>query len=270
VKEMIGIQSGGGPSFDRINYEAEVAAANRLFAVAFREAQASYHQAVEASECKSEMAKLPEQAKAGQTAAAVLVLLCVPALHTAREASTRIQANLAGVQLLTAIRRFEVAHGYLPDSLEEAVSETILETIPSDPFSGQPMRYAIIDGKPTVYSVGKDLNDDGGRADWRYGQQPGDYLFSLTPLPGTGPRPKVAAAGEASDTPATTTEIPASKPTSAPRVWTSIVGTTLEAEFVELEDSVAVLKKGDGSVLRVPLDKLSEQDRRWIRQADEK
>jgi len=160
VKEMIGIQSGGGPSFDRINYEAEVAAANRLFAVAFREAQASYHQAVEASECKSEMAKLTEQAKAGQTDAAVLVLLCVPALHTAREASTRIQANLAGVQLLTAIRRFEVAHGYLPDSLEEAVSETILETIPSDPFSGQPMRYAIIDGKPTVYSVGKDLNDD--------------------------------------------------------------------------------------------------------------
>ena len=239
---------------------------NNCIAAAFREAQTPYHQIAQASETKSEIAKLTERVKAGEADAAVLFLLFVPTLDTLREASTRSRANLVGVQLLTAIRRFELAHGYLPASLDEAASETILKTVPTDSYSGQPMRYAIINGKPTVYSVGKDLNDDGGRADWKYGQQPGDYLFALAPLPGTGPRPKVAAVPETTDTPVATPAQPTPKPTSAPRVWTSTVGTKVKAEFVEVQDNIAVLKKSDGRVLRVPLDKLSEQDREWIRQ----
>ncbi|MBC8868879.1 MAG: hypothetical protein H8E44_05650 [Planctomycetes bacterium] len=267
VEKLIGVAPGRGPSLERISIDAEVAALNRVFTSAFREAPAPYHQIAQSNATKSEIAKLTERAKAGQADAAVLVLLFVPALDAVREASTRSQANLAGVQLLTAVRRFEVAHGYLPESLDEVASETILKTVPTDPYSGRPMCYAIIDGKPTVYSVGKDLKDDGGRTDWKYGQQPGDYLLPLTPLPGTGPRPKTAATPKAGDTPRTTPAQPTPKPTSAPRVWTSTVGTTVEAEFVELQDNVAVLKKGDGSVLRVTLDNLSEQDREWIRQA---
>ena len=40
-----------------------------------------------------------------------------------------------------------------------------LPRVPIDPYSGQPLRMAIIDGEPVIYSVGKDGRDDGGRID---------------------------------------------------------------------------------------------------------
>jgi len=51
------------------------------------------------------------------------------------------------------------------------------------------MRYAVVAEKPTVYSIGKDFKDDGGQVDARLGVQPGDYLFVLTPRPGTNLTP---------------------------------------------------------------------------------
>jgi hypothetical protein len=39
----------------------------------------------------------------------------------------------------------------------------------------------------------------------------------------------------------------------------------LEAEFVLIERNLAVLKKKDGSTIRVPLAKLSPDDQEWIR-----
>ena len=96
-------------------------------------------------------------------------------------ANRRAQTQLAGVQALIALRRYELAHGMLPSSLEGAAAESALRSVPLDPYSGQPLRYAVVDGKPTIYSVGKDLKDDGGRLDWKGGAQPGDCLFILAP-----------------------------------------------------------------------------------------
>ena len=39
-----------------------------------------------------------------------------------------------------------------------------LSEVPSDPFSGQAFMMRAIDGKPIVYSVGPDENDDQGRS----------------------------------------------------------------------------------------------------------
>ncbi len=248
-----------GRSPESIDYEAEKAACNRVFSLLLREAQAPYHELAATSEFKTEMGKLSDEAKKGE--GAVVVLLYGPSLEVAREAATRAKANLAGVQLLTAIRRYELAHGKLPASLDEAVADTVLKTVPADPYSGQPMRFAIVNRKATVYSTGKDLKDDGGRSDWKFGTQPGDYLFAMGPLPGVRPRPEAAAA---QPRPQGEQAVPAK--TAQVRTWTSTIGTKLEADFIGVEDDVALLKKRDGKVLRVPLEKLSEQDRAWIHQ----
>ncbi len=63
---------------------------------------------------------------------------------------------------------------------------------------------------------------------------------------------------------------PAADPTVQPaggtfREWTSTAATRIEAAFVELQNTVVVLKKRDGSMLRVPFDKLSPPDQRWVR-----
>lgn len=53
------------------------------------------------------------------------------------------------------------AHGSYPASREEFSAEA-RERWPADPFDGKPMRYALRDGRPVIYSVGSDRDDDLG------------------------------------------------------------------------------------------------------------
>jgi len=61
-----------------------------------------------------------------------------------------------------AVRRFELAHGKLPEKLEELVPEYIAST-PLDPYNGQPIRWN--KGNQTLYSVYENKTDDGGHID---------------------------------------------------------------------------------------------------------
>jgi len=178
------------------------------------------------------------------------------------DADRRARTNLAALQMLVALKRYEITHGHLPANLDTAAGETALKTIPTDPYSQSPLKYSVINGKPTIYSVGKDLKDDGGKVDWNLGKQPGDFLFVLSLRTDTKlTPPPVAAATPAKSAP------PATRPEPVIREWTSTVGSKIEAEFVGVENGVAKLKKRDGSELRVPLDKLSDADQQWIRSA---
>ena len=50
-----------------------------------------------------------------------------------------------------------------------------------------------------------------------------------------------------------------------PRVWTSLDGRTLEAEFVAGTDrNVTLKRKTDGRRFTLRLDKISEEDRKWV------
>jgi hypothetical protein len=53
-------------------------------------------------------------------------------------------------------------HGAYPATLAE-LSPTLLPRVPADRITGKPIRYLLVDGKPIVYSVGVDRDDDGGR-----------------------------------------------------------------------------------------------------------
>ena len=77
-------------------------------------------------------------------------------------AGERLATNRAAV-IVVAIERFKRAHGgALPPSLDALVPD-YLDTIPEDPFDGQILRFAQSDGSYTVYSVGIDQRDDGGK-----------------------------------------------------------------------------------------------------------
>lgn len=67
-------------------------------------------------------------------------------------------ATLTTIALTLAKRRT----GAYPTSLE-ALTPELLPAIPPDIFDGRPIRYALVDGSPVVYSIGVDRKDDGGR-----------------------------------------------------------------------------------------------------------
>lgn len=72
-----------------------------------------------------------------------------------------------------AVERFRLAHGQLPENLNELVPQFI-SAVPIDPFDGQPLRYHRLSKGYVIYSIGSDGQDDGGRekpADWKSGDK---------------------------------------------------------------------------------------------------
>ena len=91
--------------------------------------------------------------------------------------STALTRNTQG---LVAVRRWQLGHGgALPSTLSAAVKEAGLPVIPRDPYDGQPTRFSVVDGRPTVYCVGPDGQDDGGKSDVAKTPQFADVLLRL-------------------------------------------------------------------------------------------
>jgi hypothetical protein len=66
------------------------------------------------------------------------------------------------VSAAVALKRYELRHGQLPQSLALLVPEFLAQA-PHDFMDGQPLRYRVNgDGSFALYSVGEDGQDDGG------------------------------------------------------------------------------------------------------------
>jgi hypothetical protein len=90
------------------------------------------------------------------------------------------QARVRAAIGMVSVRRWQLTHaGEEPKTLEAAARDAKLETVPADPFDGAPLRYAIVDGQPTVYSIGQDGKDDGGKLDNARSPASGDVLLRL-------------------------------------------------------------------------------------------
>jgi len=61
-----------------------------------------------------------------------------------------------------AVERYRLENGQRPHALAELVPQHI-EEVPTDPFSGEALRYKQTENGYIVYSVGPDREDDGGR-----------------------------------------------------------------------------------------------------------
>lgn len=154
------------------NWPVEIAACNAAYAAAISLAAAPLHQFQTDKWTGEVIPKIRAQN-------ARITLLLLPVLDAFVEAMKRDHTHLAAVQCLTAVRRYALAHGSLPVDLAVACREAGMQSVPTDPYSGNAMLYKIIDGKPIVYSVGKDRKDDGGEMDWNYGRTLGDFIFRM-------------------------------------------------------------------------------------------
>jgi len=86
------------------------------------------------------------------------------------------EAVLAAIRLIMACKVYEQRNKELPASLDMLVPEYI-SAIPRDPYDGAPFRYSRSDA--IVYSVGKDLRDNGGSRRIPAGERSDTYYAKL-------------------------------------------------------------------------------------------
>ncbi len=76
-----------------------------------------------------------------------------------------------------AIERFRLRESTLPSTLDELVPD-FLETPPLDPFDGRLLRYQPSAQAYTLYSIGQNEKDDGGKAAFKRFTE-GDTVFRV-------------------------------------------------------------------------------------------
>jgi len=86
-----------------------------------------------------------------------------PALTNATYQVDRVMQHRDGVLIAIALEMYRRRHGAWPAALDEMVP-AFLPAAPVDRCDGRPMRYALVEGRPVVYSIGPDGDDDGGAA----------------------------------------------------------------------------------------------------------
>jgi hypothetical protein len=108
----------------------------------------------------------------------------LPTIEAPIAAAGRVGATLHASQCLIALRRWQLTHGgATARDLATALRDASVPAVPLDPFDGKPMRLVFVEGKPVVYSVGKDGRDDGGLRDSDNDRRGGDLTFRQVPSP---------------------------------------------------------------------------------------
>lgn len=91
------------------------------------------------------------------------------------------RARVSVVQTALAIERFRLANNVLPERLEDMVPVYLTEVLP-DPFDGKALRYKRQPVGYVVYSIGMNLQDDGGSKPAQYNHD-GDIVFEAAGSP---------------------------------------------------------------------------------------
>ena len=90
------------------------------------------------------------------------LLILMPGIKGCYAASQRLTQQRDATLVALALTLFHRRHGAWPERLDDLVPD-LLPAIPADRFTGQPLRYRVVDGRPLVYSVGPDKLDNGGQ-----------------------------------------------------------------------------------------------------------
>ena len=93
-----------------------------------------------------------------------LLKLMEPSVQAARQATLRNTAQQLLFVIHLALHAYQDEHGAWPDTLAKLAPE-ILASIPVDPYSKVPFIYRVEIGAYRLYSVGRNLVDDGGEVD---------------------------------------------------------------------------------------------------------
>jgi len=121
---------------------------------------------------------LNEWKRIGSDFGGVLTQVLLPGLSAIGEQAAVADAKYRACVLGVAAYRYRLKHGAWPEALDKLVPE-LLVAVPLDPFTGKPMIYGTDKaGRRVIYSVGRDLVDDGG-APWDWQDRKGDIGFHL-------------------------------------------------------------------------------------------
>ncbi|MCZ6851752.1 MAG: hypothetical protein O7F17_08935 [Planctomycetota bacterium] len=96
------------------------------------------------------------------TARYLPVALLMPALGKAGVRPQLVTQQRDAMLVVIGLELYRRRSGSWPQSLDMLVPD-LLPAVPPDRFDGRPLRYRLIDGKPLLYSIGSDRDDDGGR-----------------------------------------------------------------------------------------------------------
>jgi hypothetical protein len=93
-------------------------------------------------------------------------------------------ANLRLAQTAVSLEKFRFAHANrYPESLNQ-LTPNYLNAVPADPFDGQGLRYRKAGNGYVLYSIGRNLKDDGGKPG--IGRE-GDIVFAVVKPPPSHP-----------------------------------------------------------------------------------
>jgi hypothetical protein len=106
---------------------------------------------------------------------AVLTRMLLPAMMKMSDAFRRKSAQGRCLLAALAVERYRLEKKAWPDKLADLVPK-YLETVPLDPYDGKPLRYRKRTDGVTVYSIGPDGTDDGGKLDRTNPIKPGTDL----------------------------------------------------------------------------------------------
>ena len=104
--------------------------------------------------------------KSAKSARGIITAVSVPFYGKGIE--IKILAAEAGVGLTNlafAASAYQADHDAYPDSLED-LTPNYISHIPTDPFSGKPLKMTSVEGGLVLYSVGADLRDNGGAKEY--------------------------------------------------------------------------------------------------------
>jgi hypothetical protein len=108
-----------------------------------------------------------------------LALYLVPAVGRYAGEQARSHARMRAARTSLAVEQWRLEHGRWPESLDELVPE-LLESVPTDPFTGEPLRYRRTERGVRVYSLGADGEDQDGIArEERDEPQAADWVHDL-------------------------------------------------------------------------------------------
>jgi hypothetical protein len=85
----------------------------------------------------------------------------MPSIRAAQESVYRSIVFLRSLQILNAIQRYERDH---PGKEPTLADLGLPDEVTTDPFNNQPLRVVKLPQGWSIYSVGKNLKDDGGQA----------------------------------------------------------------------------------------------------------
>jgi len=108
--------------------------------------------------------------------------MLIPALRRVGEIAHRVRTEVGGLITTVAVLGYNKENSRYPESLSELVKAGLLKKLPMDPFSDKALVYRRTDDKFTLYSVGLNFEDDGGKMGTKNGKpnkwaDEGDAVF---------------------------------------------------------------------------------------------